>query len=183
MNMRSGMTAIAIAGMLAACDNGNGPTGPTSPNPTPADLFRGTTGLTITAPTENACSQKTPAWGFAPPTVLAQGTITREGSGWIFRVDSRFGNFQITMASTGMTQTEMIVNGTAQGSATDMLSLLRFQNPDRVAVTNAAMEGTYSTQLRGVNGRITSGTLAFSDNQGGVTTCTESLLFLFLLDR
>lgn len=178
-----------VAAMLAACDNGNGsPTDPTPANPTPADRFRGRTGISIPAAFEERCTPKTPAWGLLPPTVLAQGTITRDGSGWVWRIDSTRGggDMQINLSSTGMTETEMTLGGTAQGTANDMLSALRFANPDRVNAGSgsapATVIGTFSTQLNGVTGRM-NGTLAFTDNQGGVTTCTETMLFLFLLDR
>jgi hypothetical protein len=177
---------VAIAGLLAACDNGNG--GPTQPTtPTPGDLLRGQAGLTIVAPFDDKCTARTPAWGLQPPMILAQGLISADGAGWVFRLGNTFGNFQINLTSGGMTQTDLTLTGAAQGTATDMLSLLRFQDPDRVAVSGAGgptatMEGTFSTQLRGVNGRM-SGTFVFTDNRGGVMTCSESLVFLFLLNR
>jgi hypothetical protein len=179
-------TTIAVATLLAACDNSKGPTNPR--DPTPGDIFRGTAGLTIVAPFDDKCTARTPAWGQQPPTILSQGTITQDGSGWIYRVDGRFGNFQINFQSRDMTDTELTLSGAAQGTAADMLSTIRFANPDRVGVSGAGgastatVDGTFSTRLSGVNGRVT-GTLAFTDNQGGVTTCSEGLLFLFLLNR
>jgi hypothetical protein len=181
--------ASTIAAALAACDNG-GPTIPTPTNPTPADLFRGTAGITITAAAEDKCTPKTPAWGFMPPTILTQGVISADGNGWIVRLDggSRFGNLQMNLASNGMTQTELKLVGSAQGTVADLLSTIRFPNPDRVTVSgaggtgSAAVDGTFSTQLGGVTGHMT-GTFAFTDNQGGVTTCSETLLFLYVLTR
>jgi hypothetical protein len=180
---------FALAALLSSCDNSKGsPTDPTPPNPTPADLFRGTAGIIIPAIFEEKCSPKTPPWGFQPPTVLAQGTITRDGSGWIWRIDSSRGGgtLQINFSSTGMTDTELTLNGTAQGTVVDMLSALRFPNPDRLTVGGAAgpatVTGTFNPRLSGLQGQLT-GTLAFTDNQGGVTTCSETLLLLSVFQR
>lgn len=139
--------------------------------------------MNITAASEDKCTPKTPAWGLLPPIILSQGTITPEGGGWVVRPDgSRFGNVQINLASTGMTETELTLNGMAQGTVIDMLSTIRFPNPDRVTMSGTTVEGTFSTRLGGLTGRMT-GTIAFTDNQGGVTTCTEAIWFLFVLRR
>jgi hypothetical protein len=112
-------------------------------------------------------------------------TITAEVGGFVVRPEApRYGDFEVRLALSGTSATDAVVTGTMRGTAIDLFSIVAFPNPSRVAVSGAAgqdtaaLTGTFLGNLGGAIGTL-SGTLVYTDNQGGVMTCTEGRWFLY----
>ena len=77
----------------------------------------------------------------------------------------------------------MSVSGSARGTAIDLFSLLGFPNSSRVTVSGtsgqeATLTGAFLGPLAAASGELL-GTLIYTDNQGGVMTCSAATWFLF----
>jgi hypothetical protein len=174
---------LALALGAAACGNDNGgggpglPTGPTPPTTLPP-IVPGTAGFDVSS-TDGECTARTPAWGFGGPRVRAAGDIARDGDGWIIRpVTGARGDFVVRLTATRVSDREATINGTANGRMVDIFSLLQFPNPSQAVVTgtagaqDAVLTANYVAPLNGMFGQIV-GSIVYTDNQGGVMTCTS----------
>jgi hypothetical protein len=173
----------AVAGvLLAAC--GGGPATPTTPTPEPSAQFPVGPAVMDIGSMDDTCSPKTQAWGLQWPHTFSSVTIATEGNEWVARSDNpRYGDIEIRFTLTKGAPGQANIAGRVRGTAVDILSILSFPNPSRVAVsgaggTDAVVTGSYLTQLTGATGTL-SGTLVYTDFLGGVMTCTSGTWALF----
>ena len=137
---------------------------------------------------DNTCSAKTQAWGLQSPHTFSSVTIATDGSEWVARSDDpRYGDIEIRFTLTKGAPGQASISGRVRGTAIDILSILSFPNPSRVAVsgaggTDAVVTGSYATQLTGATGTLT-GTLLYTDFLGGVMTCTSATWAMFSTPR
>ena len=118
--------------------------------------------------------------------MTAPVVVTPDGAEWVARLDSaRYGDVEIRLALNGSDGAEMRMTGTIRGTAIDLFSIISFPNPERVAVTDGSaglLAGVYHTQLRAAFGSMT-GKFVYTDNQGGMMSCTEGSWFIFATPR
>ena len=173
--------ALAIAGALvsaltAACSSDS----VTTPSPTPPQTSRlaNGPGAFDIASYDEACTAKTPAWGFFGPRTAVPIIISPDGAGWIVRPESdRYGDIEVRITPDTSNAAEVSVTGSARGLAIDLISLISFPNPSRVKV-DGHLTGTFLGTTSAVLGSVT-GTLVYTDNQGGVMSCTGGTWALF----
>ena len=108
--------------------------------------------------------------------------IEANGGGWVARTENaRYGDIEVRLAMNGSDAT---VAGGVRGTAIDLFSIVSFPNPSRVAVSgdasgsDATLTGSFLGPLAAATGTL-SGTLVFTDNQGGVMTCSAGTWFLY----
>jgi hypothetical protein len=177
-----------LAGIVAAACGSDGPTSPGPPSPPPVQSPQIPTdrgGFDVSSD-ERACTAKTPAWGFFGPRATSVVTITAEAEGFVVRAEApRYGDFEVRLALSGTGAADAVVTGTMRGTAIDLFSIVMFPNPSRAAVSGAApgqdtaaLTGTFLGNFGGATGTL-SGTVVYTDNQGGVMTCTEGSWLLF----
>jgi hypothetical protein len=173
--LHAAVCALACS-LSVACGNDT-PTAPGGPNGTPSFLT-GQVGFTVGSD-ESVCTQKTPAWGFFGPQLIARVAVAADGQEFAARAEGRLGDAEMRFRVTPTTSVESTVSGTARGTLYDLLSVLQFPNPSHVTISGtnsgaAELTGVYHPQFRGASGRL-SGTIVFTDNQAGVMTCTEAI--------
>ena len=173
--------------MTGACGNDGGGT-PTGPTPPAAPLIPEGPALLDVSSVDLSCSAKTPAWGFFGPRAGAAATIVREGDGWVARGGvPAAGDFELRFRPGGGTTIGAQVVGELRGTAIDLISSLTFPNPNQATVSGAAADqpasitGVALGQL-GLVGDV-SGTIVYTDNQGGVMRCTSARWTLFAVSR
>jgi hypothetical protein len=188
MNVREYRTAFAVTTWMLACGltmacGGGTPTSPGGPTGRPDAFLTGSVGLNVFSE-DRFCTAPTPAWGFFGPRVLTPLTISPATPDFMGRPEhQRFGDAELRFRVTPTSVTESAVTGSARGTLNDLLSVTMFPNPSHVTLSGATagqdaeLTGTYHLQFRGAAGRI-SGTLVYTDNQGGVMTCTEGAWIL-----
>ena len=180
MGVRTLRLAANLASGLAAVACGSHPTA-NQPTPT-AQFVTGAAAFQVFSD-ERSCTEKTPAWGLLQPRGFTPVTVVTDGSGWTGTADAqRFGDGELKFRQTSVTQTQTLITGTARGTLIDSLSVLTFPNPSRVTFNNANLTGTYLAQPPGAIGQA-AGTIVYTDNQGGVTTCTAAVWSLFPVQR
>jgi hypothetical protein len=181
MEVRTLRLATYLAAGVAAIGCGGNPTAPNEPPPA-AQFVTGAAAFQVFSD-ERSCTEKTPAWGLAAPRGFTPVTVVTDGSGWRGTADApRFGDGELQFKLTAVTPTQALVTGTARGMFIDSLSLLTFPNPSRVTFDRTNLTGTYLAQPAGVIGQAT-GTIVYTDNQGGVMTCTAATWSLFPAQR
>jgi hypothetical protein len=181
MGVRTLCLTVCVATGLATTACGGGPTTPSEPPPT-AQFVTGAAAFQVFSD-ERSCTEKTPAWGLAAPRGFTPVTVVTDGSGWTGTADAqRFGDGELRFKLTSVTQTQVLVTGTARGTLIDSLSLLTFPNASRVTFNSTNLTGIYVAQPAGAIGQA-SGTIVYTDNQGGVMTCTAATWSLFPAPR
>ena len=176
--------ACVLVLLLAAGCGGEGPTSPSGAPPvTQSSSFSTGPGAFNVASSDDACTAKTPAWGFQSPRAVIPVVIATDAGGWIARSESpRYGDIELRLRLDGSSGA-VSVSGSARGTAIDLFSLLGFPNPSRVTVSGASgqeatLTGAFLGPLAAASGELL-GTLIYTDNQGGVMTCSAATWFLF----
>jgi hypothetical protein len=180
--MRTGATLICVlTSVLAASCGDDGPrvpTGPSVPGAPTSPIVPGRALISMVSRDEE-CGAKSTVWGFLGPNIFSGATVSAAANEWVARTDGRARGSDFEIRFRLDTSTPPLVIGTMRGTAVDLLSTLQFPNPSRVAVSgDAAISGTAIPQFTGIFATVT-GTLSYTDNQGGVTTCGSALLTLY----
>lgn len=175
---RALLLVVASACALTAACGSDTPTSPSGAPGQPDPFFSGRLGMSFHA-LDDACTARTPAWGFFGPSVLTRISVSANAQDFIGRSDLPLGEGEVRFRVTPLTAAESTVSGTARGVLYDMLAVLQFPSPAHVTLggahgaVEAELTGVYHPQLRGAMGDI-AGTITFTDNQGGVMTCTRA---------